>query len=59
MENSLPEPFRTAFERGNSIDYKSVGHPNDHTYVRKLGYVPEMHSDCSYSAKGLKGFSLA
>lgn len=59
MENNLPEPFRTAFERGDSIDYKSIGHPNDHTYVRQLGYEPEMHSDCSYSAKGLKGISLS
>ena len=57
--NSLPEPFRTAFERGDSIDYKSIGHPNDHTYVRQLGYEPEMGSDCSYSAKGLKGISLS
>ena len=59
MENNLPEPFRTAFERGDSIDYKSNGFPNDHAYVRKFGYEPEMGSDCSYSAKGLNGFSLS
>lgn len=32
---------------------------NDHSYVRKLGYVSEMASDCGYYAKGLKGFRLS
>ena len=59
MENILPELFRTAFERGDSIDYKSNSCPNDHSYIQSLGYKPEMHSDCSFSAKGLKGISLS
>lgn len=57
----LKEPFRTAYQNGNSIDYKT--NPNskigDHSYVEKYGYYPEMHSDCSYSAPGLHGFSLS
>lgn len=59
MENNLPEPFKTAFDRGDSIDYRTVGNPDDHAYVKNLGYVPEMHSDCSFSAEGLKGISLS
>lgn len=62
MENLelLKEPFKTAFLSGSSIDYKVV--PNtigDHKYVEKYGYYSEMHSDCSYSAPGLHGFSLS
>ena len=57
----LKEPFRTAYQNGDSIDYKT--NPNskigDHSYVEKYGYHPEMHSDCSYSAPGLHGFSLS
>ena len=57
----LKEPFRTAYQNGNSIDYQT--NPNskisDHEYVEKYGYTPEMHSDCSYSAPGLHGFSLS
>jgi hypothetical protein len=57
----LKEPFRTAYQNGNSIDYQT--NPNskvsDHEYVEKYGYSPEMHSDCSYSAPGLHGFSLS
>ena len=61
MNRSLPYPFNAAFEHGDSIDYR-VGAwsiENDHSYVRKLGYVSEMASDCSYYAKGLKGFRLS
>lgn len=57
----LKEPFRTAYQNGDSIDYKT--NPNskigDHSYVEKYGYYSEMHSDCSYSAPGLHGFSLS
>lgn len=57
----LKEPFKTAFLAGSSIDYKT--NPNskigDHGYVEKYGYTAEMHSDCSYSAPGLHGFSLS
>ncbi len=52
----LSYPFSKAFEVGASIDYKST---KDHQYVKERGYEPEMGSDCSYSAKGLKGFSLS
>ena len=55
--NNLPFPFNTAFDRGDSIDYRCAG--ADHDYVRKLGYEPEMNGDCSYSAPELKGFSLS
>lgn len=61
MKNNLPYPFNKAIEHGDSIDYR-VGAwsiENDHSYVRKLGYVSEMASDCSYYAKGLKGFRLS
>lgn len=57
--NLLEEPFRTAFDSGDSIDYKLVPGKSDHAYVKEHGYTPEMHSDCSYSAKGLRGISLA
>lgn len=57
----LKEPFRTAYQNGDSIDYQT--NPNskigDHSYVEKYGYHAEMHSDCSYSAPGLRGFSLS
>ena len=61
MKNNLPYPFNEAFEHGDSIDYRigAWSQENDHTYVKKLGYKPEMLSDCSYHAKGLKGFSLS
>lgn len=57
----LKSPFREAFLFGASIDYKSnpESKTSDHSYVRKLGYNPEMMGDCSYHAKGLKGFSLS
>lgn len=55
----LEEPFRSAFEFGDSIDYRLVKGKSDHEYVRKHGFIPEMHSDCSYSADGLRGISLA
>jgi hypothetical protein len=55
--NNLPYPFNVAFDRGDSIDYRTNG--GDHDYVRNLGYEPEMLSDCSYHAKGLNGFSLS
>ena len=55
-KTELTYPFSKAFEVGASIDYKST---KDHQYVKERGYEPEMHSDCSYSAKGLKGFSLS
>lgn len=61
MKNSLPYPYSEALERGNSIDYK-VGNwseESDHDYVIKLGYTPEMGSDCCYSANGLNGFNLS
>lgn len=60
-ENNLPYPYNIAFERGDSIDYK-VGEwskESDHEYVSKLGYEPEMCGDCTYQAKGLKGFNLS
>lgn len=59
--NNLHYPFDKAFERGDSIDYRVGGwsDTNDHEYVRKLGYEPEMASDCSYFARGLAGFSLS
>lgn len=57
----LKEPFRTAYQNGDSIDYQT--NPNskigDHSYVEKYGYHSEMHSDCSYSVPGLRGFSLS
>lgn len=59
--NNLPYPFNKAFERGDNIDYE-VGRwsdTNDHEYVEKLGYHPEMAGDCTYYAKGLSGFSLS
>ena len=61
MKNNLPFPFNEAFEHGDSIDYRigAWSQENDHTYVKKLGYKPEMLSDCSYHASGLKGFSLS
>ena len=55
-EIELPYPFNRAFKTRSSIDYKSK---KDHAYVEKLGFEPVMHSDCSYSAPGLKGFSLS
>ena len=55
--NTLPYPFKKAFERGDSIDYKCSG--ADHEYAKKLGYEPKMNGDCSYSALGLKSFSLS
>lgn len=61
MKNNLPYPFNEAFKNGDSIDYR-VGRwskENDHSYVIKLGYEPKMLSDCTYHAKGLKGFSLS
>ena len=59
--NNLPYPFNVAFDRGDTIDYKVGGWSdmNDHEYVEKLGYHPEMVSDCSYFARGLSGFSLS
>ena len=61
MENSLPYPYSEAVKRGNSIDYRVGGwsEESDHDYVIKLGYTPEMRSDCTYSARGLDGFSLS
>ena len=56
-ENNLPYPFNIAFKKGHTIDYICAG--GDHEYVKKLGYVPEMRSDCTYSARGLKAFSLS
>lgn len=57
----LKEPFRTAYQNGDSIDYQTNPHSKigDHGYVEKYGYHSEMHSDCSYSAPGLRGFSLS
>lgn len=54
----LKEPFRTAFEKGQTIDYIS-NDCADHKYVEKLGYQPSMNSDCSYTSCGLKSFSLS
>lgn len=56
-QNNLPFPFNTAFDNGDSIDYKCAG--VDHDYVRKLGYTPKMNGDCSYSAPELEGFFLS
>lgn len=57
----LKEPFRTAYQNGDSIDYKidPTGKVTDHNYVKKYGYTSKMNDDCSYSAHGLKGFSLS
>lgn len=57
----LKEPFRTAYQNGDSIDYQTNPYSKigDHSYVEKYGYHSEMHSDCSYSAPGLRGFSLS
>lgn len=57
----LKEPFRTAYQNGDSIDYQTnpKSKIGDHSYVEKYGYHSEMHSDCSYSAPGLRGFSLS
>ena len=61
MECNLKSPFKEAFENGDSIDYKLVpgAKKNDHTIVKEMGYETKMHSDCSYSAKGLPGLSLS
>lgn len=56
LVNSLPEPWKSVASWGGSIDYKSRG--GDHRYVEERGYKSHMNSDCSYSADGLKGFSL-
>jgi hypothetical protein len=57
----LKEPFRTAYQRGDSIDYQidPSSKVTDHSYVKKYGYTSKMNDDCSYSANGLKGFSLS
>lgn len=57
----LQSPFREAFFLGASIDYKTNpdSKESDHSYVKKLGYKPEMMPDCSMYAKGLKAFSLS
>ena len=57
----LKEPFRTAYQNGDSIDYQTNPHSKigDHGYVEKYGYHSDMHNDCSYSAPGLHGFSLS
>ena len=57
----LKEPFRSAYQRGDSIDYQidPSSKVTDHSYVKKYGYTSKMNDDCSYSAKGLKGFSLS
>lgn len=57
----LKEPFRTAYQNGDSIDYQTNPYSKigDHSYVEKYGYHSEMYSDCSYSAPGLRGFSLS
>ena len=53
----LPDPWNRVMECGGSIDYRCKG--GDHKYVEKHGYTSQMNSDCSYSAPGLKGFSLS
>ena len=60
MKCNLESPFKEAFERGDSIDYKSVpgSRRSDHDVAREMGYEPHMNSDCSYSAAGLPGLSL-
>lgn len=55
--DKIKEPFLTVLNLGQSVNYKCSG--LDHEYVKKLGYVPELHSDCSYSAKGLYGINLS
>ncbi len=61
MECNLKSPFKEAFENGDSIDYELApgAKKNDHTIVKEMGYETKMHSDCSYSAKGLPGLSLS
>ena len=60
--NNLPYPFNIAFDSDDSIDYR-VGNlnknENDHTYVKQMGYTPEMRLDCAYHAKGLNGFRFS
>ena len=60
MVCNLESPFKEAFERGDSIDYKSVpgAKKTDHDVAREMGYHPKMNSDCSISANGLPGISL-
>ena len=58
MKNNLPYPFNIAFEGGHSIDYRCKG-GKDHAYVKERGFESHMNSDCSYTAKGLNGFSLS
>ena len=61
MEYKLESPFKEAFERGDSIDYKLVpgAKTNDHRIVEEMGYTIRVHSDCTYSAAGLPGISLS
>ncbi len=63
MENLsvLEEPFRTAFLRGDNIDYKLVkgASKTDHYVVKELGYEAVMAHDCSYYTKGLPGLYLS
>ena len=53
----LPEPWNKVVESEGSIDYQCKG--GDHKYVEERGYVSQMNSDCTYSAPGLRGFSLS
>lgn len=54
----LKEPFKTAFERKDTIDYTTKD-CRDHEYVKDLGYTPSMNPDCSITACGLRSFSLS
>lgn len=53
----LPEPWNLVIKNDGSIDYRCKG--GDHKYVEARGYTPQMYSDCSYGAPGLKGFNLS
>ena len=53
----FPEPWNKVIEYGGSIDYHCKG--TDHKYVEEHGYTVEMNSDSTFSAPGLKGFSLS
>ena len=61
MSYTLPSPFKEAFKRGDSIDYKLVkgAKKTDHDIVREMGYNVKMYSDCSCGASGLPGISLS
>ena len=55
--DKIKEPFSTVLNLGQSVNYKCSG--LDREYVKKLGYELEMHSDCTYTARGLHRILLS